>query len=154
MAEQDTNPNTRDLILDEFSRIVENAEGPGCAGLSPAESAFCRVMWLEASVDVGGFAAFFCDSYGAFASETLEALSSIGAVDAAALLREAIALFGPTGPSRDHVARNEELDHLGLVADAKLLRLDEAFYSQEEALDLLMLMFLRSAGLVGPGATA
>lgn len=152
MTEQDTNP--RDLILDVFSRIVKNADGLGCIGLSPAESAFCRVMWLEVSVDYGGLAAFFFDSYGDFASETLEALSSIGAFDAAALLREAIALFGPTGPSRDQVARNKELDHLGPGADATLSRLDEAFYSQEEALDSLMLVFLRSAGLVGPGATA
>lgn len=152
MTEQDT--ISRDLILDVFSRTVRNAGGLGCDGLSPAESAFCRVMWLEASVDTGGFAGFFCDPYGDFAAETLKALSSIGAVDAAAILREAIALFGPTGPSRDQVARNKEFDHLGPGADARLSGLDEAFYSQEEALDLLILAFLRSAGLVGPDATA
>ena len=150
MTEPDT--NSRDLILDVFSRTGKNAGGLSCVGLSPAETAFCRVMWLEASVDNGGFAAFFSSSYGDFASETLEALSRIGAFDAAALLREAIALFGPSGSSHDPVARNEELDRLGPGADAKLSRLDEAFYSQEEALDLLMLVFLRSAGLVGPGA--
>lgn len=150
MTEPDT--NSRDLILDVFARIVKNAGGLSCAGLTPAETVFCRVMWLEASVDNGGFAAFFSNSYGDFASETLEALSRIGALDAAALLREAIALFGPDGPSRDPVARNEQLDRLGPRADARLSRLDEAFYSQEEALDLFMLEFLRSAGLVRPGA--
>lgn len=147
MTEQDT--SQRDLILDVYSRVVRNTDGPGCVGLSPAEAAFCRVMWLEASVDNGGFALFFSDAYGEFASETLEALSSIGASNAAAIVREAIALFGPTGPSRDRVARNEELEHLGPGADAILSRLDEAFYSQEEALDQLTLVFLRSAGLVG-----
>ena len=150
--EKDT--SQRDLILDAYSRIVRNTDGPGCVGLSPAEAAFCRVMWLEASVDNGGFALFFSDSYGDFASETLEALSSIGALDAAEILREAIALFGPAGPSRDRATRNEELESLGQVADARLLQLDEAFYSQFEALDQLTLVFLRSAGLVEPGATA
>jgi Domain of unknown function (DUF4375) len=150
MTEPDTNP--RDLILHVFSRVAKGAGGRGCIGLSPAEAAFCRVMWLEASVDTGGFAEFFFDSYGDFASETLEALSRIGAFDAAALLREAIALFGSTGPSRDQVARNEELVGLGPGAAAMLSKLDEAFYSQEEALDLCVLVFLRSAGLVGPDA--
>jgi len=146
--------NSRDLILEAFARIVRNADDLSCKGLGPAEAAFCRVMWLEASVDNGGFAAFFCSSHGDFASETLEALSRIGASDAASLLREAIALFGPTGPSRDPVARAEELSHLKPGAGLKLSKLDEAFYSQEEALDLLKLRFLRSAGLVAPGPAA
>ena len=146
--------NPRDLVLDVFSRVVKNAGGLGCVGLNPTEAAFCRVMWLQASVDNGGFAAFFYTSYGNFAPETLEALSRIGAFNAAVLLRQAVALFGPTGPSRDPVVRNEELAGLGPGVDAKLSQLDEAFYSQEEALDLLVLVFLRSAGLVPPGPAA
>jgi len=152
MTEPET--NSRDLILDVYSRIVKHAGGLGCIDLSPAEAAFCRVMWLEASVDNGGFAAYFFSAYGDFASETLAALSRIGAHDVASVLREAIALFGPTGPSRDPIARNEQLEHLGPGAAAKLRRLDEEFYSQEEALDRLTLVFLRSTDLVGPGAAA
>jgi len=149
MTEPDTNP--RDLILDVFTRIVRNAADLGCTGLSPAEAAFCRVMWLEASIDNGGFSAFFGGSHGDFASETLDALSRIGASDTASLLRDAMALFGPNGPSRDPVTRNQELSRFRPPARAKLSELDEAFYSQEEKLDQLKLDFLRSAGLLAPG---
>src|SRR6185503_5730178 len=99
-----------DLILDAFSRVVRRSGGLDCKGLSRDEADFCRVVWLEASVDNGGFASFFYNSYGDFTPETLEALSRIGASEAEQLLRLAMAVFGPDGPSRDQDARNEFIE--------------------------------------------
>ena len=63
----------------------------GFAALTPAEQVAYCVDALEREVANGGFEQFFGNSSGDTAAETLAALETIGAMKAAALLREAMA---------------------------------------------------------------
>lgn len=65
----------------------------GFASLTPAEQVALCVDDLEREINNGGFDQFFWNSSGDHAHETVRALEAIGALQAAQIVREAIACF-------------------------------------------------------------
>ena len=148
-------PNPAFVVNATFERIVSRLGGTDTSELPELtidEAAVCRIVWLQASVDNGGFVSFFYNSYGNHTAETLAALDRIGAVEASGLLSAAAALFGPSGPSRNHERREEQLRHLPAGADEVLNTLDESFYRQELALQQHLAAFIQSAAFRATGS--
>jgi hypothetical protein len=75
-----------DLVFPRYDR-------DGFASLTPAEQVALCVDDLDREVNNGGFDQFFWNSSGDHAHETLRALETIGALQAAQIVREAIACF-------------------------------------------------------------
>jgi hypothetical protein len=75
-----------DLVFPRYDR-------DGFASLTPAEQVALCVDDLEREINNGGFDQFFWNSSGDHAHETVRALEAIGALQAAQIVREAIACF-------------------------------------------------------------
>jgi hypothetical protein len=148
-------PTPASVVDATFERLVSRLGATDTSELpelTSNEAAVCRIVWLQASVDNGGFVSFFYNSYGNHTAETLAALDRIGAVEASGLLSAAAALFGPSGPSRDHERREQQLRHLPADADDVLYALDESFYGQEHALQQHLAAFIQSAAFRDTGS--
>ena len=124
--------------------VCERCYDHGFEALQPAERvAFC-VDTLEREVNNGGFSQFFTNSSGDTALETLEALQTIGAPQAAELLRQALAVFPGSRPSRDRDERTEFIDALDDATQARLGDLDGRFYEYPDDLTALMRKYVQA----------
>src|SRR5687768_10134270 len=102
------------LTDSSVTRFIES----GAAVLSPTERLLVAIWGLEADVNNGGFAQYYFNSYGYFASETPSYLRAIGANRAAALVEQANAAFGADGPPQDRNRRQKILEDIAdLVGD-------------------------------------
>lgn len=100
------------------------------------------VAWAcDAEVRNGGFAQYFVNPTGRSAGEAAAAFEAIGAPAHAALVRRAVALFGPAGPSADHETRHEQLAALTADQDAELNRLATEYYGVGEDVSARLLLF-------------
>jgi len=81
------------------------AERVDLARLSTTERIVVLVSRANFEVELGGLSAFFYNSAGNYAAETLLALETVGAVHAAAALRAAMALFPGGSPAADRERR-------------------------------------------------
>ena len=116
----------------------------GFAALSEAEQTVYCVDGIEREVNNGGFSQFYVNSAGDQAHETLAALERIGAHQMAALLREANACFGPTGPSPDPETRARQMDAIGEQAEERWQALSERFFAYPDDLTTLMRAYVTS----------
>ncbi len=89
---------------------------------------------LDSEVGDGGFSQYFYESSGDHARETLAALERVGDTDRARLLREAMAVFGPQGPSPVEEKRNAQIEKFTETQDGKLTKLDDAWSDLTESL--------------------
>ena len=108
------------------------------AGLSEAEQTVYCIDGLERDVNNGGFSQFYLNSSGDQAVETVAALERIGATRMAALVRDANAAFGPSGPARDRDERGTQLLALGDAADAHWQALSAKFWDYPDDLTALV----------------
>lgn len=111
--------------------------------LSQEEQAFLLVYWMSGQIGNGGFAQFFFNSTGEYALETLDALLTVGATGAAALLQRVVDLFPGGQPSRDEFERNDVIDTWSDKEEALLNEVDDAFLAQQKALDSLLVQYVR-----------
>ncbi len=111
-----------DLFLKLLGRSVRHPER-----MSDAEWVVTRVWCLLGEVSNGGFDQHFFNSSGNTPVETLQALKAIGARKAAAVFKEACAVF-PGGPSPDRDLRWKQLDGLTKAARKRFEPLDRRLY--------------------------
>src|SRR5258706_11228761 len=105
------------------------AQSPrGFAESRPAERIVWCVSALEAEVNNGGFSLFFMNSAGDLATETVDALSRIGAHKTVALVKEAMAVFPSPGPAAAHQSRKAQLKGLPPSARATSDPLGKHFF--------------------------
>ena len=108
------------------------------ADLRPAERVVWCVSELEREVNNGGFVIFFMNSAGDLASETVDALETVGAHRVASLLREAMAVFPPPGPATNRTVREAQVEALPDTATETWNRLDEQFFRYPDDLSGLL----------------
>ena len=111
--------------------------------LSPEERVFLHVWELEAEVNNGGFDQYFINSSGDHASEVVESLEAIGAVQAAAIAQKAISIaFGNSLPQEDESARNSVMRALPEEKLEELSGCDSEFYLYPDNLTELLFSFV------------
>ena len=137
---QITDPTKFSIALSELV-----AQSPrGFAESRPAERIVWCVSELEAEVNNGGFSLFFMNSAGDLATETVDALSRIGAHKTMALVKEAMAVFPSPGPAVSRVSREAQLAALPPTAQATWTRLDQEFFAYPDDLPSLMRSFVKA----------
>ena len=139
--------NPASVVDETFQRLVSRLAGTDTSELpelTTDEAAVCRIVWLQASVDNGGFVSFFYNSYGNHTAEARAALGRSGDTEASRLLATAAGLFGAAGPSRNHEQREQQLRHLASGADGVLETLDQSFYALEDTLQRRLAAFIQS----------
>ncbi|HYV66844.1 MAG TPA: DUF4375 domain-containing protein, partial [Myxococcales bacterium] len=93
-----------------LERVAIKAARVGHTGLSGSEAVLLDVSSIEGEVFNGGFDQYFFNSSGDRAREALAGLELIGAKRTASVVRRAVGLFGPMGPSRERSARWQQMD--------------------------------------------
>jgi hypothetical protein len=105
----------------------EKAQRVGLAGLNDAERVVVLVSRANFEIELGGFSAFFYNSAGDHAAETVPALEAVEAKIAAAALRAAMAKFPDGTPSVDRESRYSEWKQVS----KSLGPLNTEFYSEQ-----------------------
>jgi hypothetical protein len=119
--------------LDWFNReFWATVHGPGIASLSRLQRDALCVMNFQAELNNGGMHQYLLNSSGDFARETPEFFRRIGADEAARILDEANAFFGPNGPSVDREVRMAVLLAFPKNAEDRIYELSREFYDAED----------------------
>lgn len=135
----------------EFERACNKPhQGVAFDALSPSDKILIAVWGLEADVNNGGFDQYYFNGAGDQAFFAPHALEQIGALNTAAIVREANDKFGPNGPARDRTKRQEQLERLTASDEDLFDPLDRRFYDYPDDTSALLTVFLE-AGAAGDG---
>lgn len=113
----------------EFWRTLR---GSGVGSLSRIQRDALCVMNFQAELNNGGMHQYLLNSSGDYARETPDVFRRIGASEAASILEEANAFFGPKGPPVDRETRIAALLALPKNAEDRIYALSGEFYRAED----------------------
>ena len=125
----------------------------GYSFLTPAErgSPTASTPWSARSA-MAAIRQFFDNSSGDTAMDTVAALDAIGAGQAAALVRRAVAMFPGSDPPRDRDTRYTLMEQLPAAAEKEWSALDDQFYAYPDDLTSLLRRYVAtSAASFGRG---
>jgi len=123
----------------EFVFTLENERG--WSSMTTTQQQFYAVHWLECEVNNGGFSQYLFNSAGDQWPEALQGLEAMEAFVTAGLLRAAVGVFGPKGPSRDRERRQRQLAELIDEHEEKLNELDHRFYEDQDHLHVRLMKY-------------
>jgi hypothetical protein len=139
----------RTTILQQLAgRVFEELATSGFNILSDPEKVFVLVWSLQGEIDNGGFDQFYFNSSGDRATETVAALTHIGAKRTADLVAEANSLFPDHLPPRDRPMRIAQLNSLPSNVSGRWKTLEMEFYADPDGIAQLLLEYLAAKGLV------
>ena len=140
----ETNDSFQDLsrrVGPLFSRV----ESDGLESLTEPERVLFSVWGAVGQIENGGFDQFFYNSSGSFAREAASGLEAIGAIEKAAVVKRALALFPDSLPPRDRDERIAVLDSISETGDEDVFdSLNEEFYAIPENVDALLAAYIES----------
>lgn len=123
-------------------RVFTRMDGVGFDSLTEPEQNFASVRMLIDQVNNGGFDQYFFNSSGNYAADARHGLNVIGARHTEKLLRRAMTLFGPDGPSPDRDIRKAQLDQLVESAHDKIAALEGSFYKDRDEIEKLLHLYV------------
>jgi len=143
-------------MTDKNTTLIELSENPNARfwkvdfdELTEPERVFRAVWDLESDVNNGGFHQYLFNSSGDTAFFAAEALETIGALQMAAIVRDANAVFPDRVAPRDWQLRQEQLEALGEEGEERLEKLDDRFYEYPDDLtDLLYTYVMEHRGQI------
>jgi hypothetical protein len=110
--------------------------------LTAAEKVFVSIWELEAEVNNGGFLQYFFNSSGDNAKHCVPALEKIGALNVAALVRQAITVFENSDPPADSAIRQPQVEKFSDEQKKFLDELDQMFFKYPDNLTELLFDFV------------
>lgn len=127
-------------LSDPLHTAFANEDKVGFGQLPLAQQRLVLAVHLEGQVSNGGFSQYFfnsSDDPGAVAA----ALDDIGEPECARIIRDAAAVFGKAGPSRDTETRRQQLEKLSTDQDAVLASADDRWFAQHADLDTSLYLY-------------
>ena len=128
-------------VVDARGVVLDRCSAAEFDGLSKQQQVYYAVWIYDVDVGDGGHAQFFVNSGGDRWRSTLNALKTVGAIERAAILKEACDLFGPDGPPEDNEARHHQLAHFTRRQDKQLETLDERYFQCQENINVLLMQY-------------
>jgi len=132
-------------MQDKNKQLIALSENPAAQfwkvsyeELTAAEKVFVSIWELESEVNNGGFLQYFFNSSGDNANHCISALESIGALNVAALVKQAISVFGNGGPSANSDIRQPQVENLSAEQKSFLDQFDQKFYKRPDNLTELL----------------
>jgi len=114
-------------LLAVTEKILARADRVGVDRLTTEERNVAAVWGLEADLSNGGFDQYFFNASADLASVVPDALRDMGAVEAAAIVEQAVGAFGEEGPATEQSERQWQLAVLGTSAQRQWAALDRKF---------------------------
>jgi hypothetical protein len=116
--------------------------------LSEEDQTVILIWSLTGEVNNGGFDQYYFNSSGDFATETVSALSRIGAIRTAQLLVQANGLFPTQPPPKNREQRIAELDRFTDRAAAIWRALETDFYRDPDKIEKRLVEYLVRRGIL------
>ena len=123
-------------------RIWESEEKSGYDSLPDHQRYYSAVFMCDAEINNGGLAQYFVNSSGDHWRDALAGLEAIGSKVRLGVVREAISLFGPDGPSEDRDNRQEQLSKIYKKNDSIFEALETRYYNSAEVVEVLATRFV------------
>ncbi len=123
-------------------RIWESEEKSGYDSLPDHQRHYSAVLMCDAEIKNGGLAQYFVNSSGDRWRDALAGLEAIGSKDRLGVVREAISLFGPDGPSENRDKRQAQLSKLYKKNDSIFEALESRYYKSAEVVEVLASRFV------------
>ena len=123
-------------------RIWESEQKSGYDSLPDHQRYYSAVFMCDAEINNGGLAQYFVNSSGDNWRDALAGLEAIGSKDRLGVVREAISLFGPDGPSEDRDKRQDQLSKLYKKNDSIFEALESRYYKSAELVKVLAIRFV------------
>jgi hypothetical protein len=130
-------------VSDPLGVVARRYELGGLSHLTTIQRHFFCASVFRSEVNNGGLAQYFVNSWGDDARTALAGLEAVGAIHAASVLRRAMMLFGPDGPSPDRDDRHDQLASLTAEQDDEMESLTAVFFRDEDRLALRLLEYVR-----------
>ena len=128
--------------VSKMRRLFQRNSDWGFEQLTEPEKIVLSIYEFEGEVNNGGFSQYFFNSSGDHAETASRGLKEIGASQTAAMLDNAMQLFGRSGPSADRETRTAQLDKLSSKAEKQLGLLDNEFYKDPDRLSVKMWLYI------------
>ena len=127
----------------ELQRIIADGQRVGTHSLLPSERVIFLVSELDTSIAMHGIDDYFDQHRGCDALDAADALEHIGALESAALIREACRVFPGGEPPRDWEERRRLLSQLPSAALDRLHQLSDAYSEYPDDLGAKFEDFIR-----------
>ncbi len=121
-----------------YQRALDRLAAAGFAELTELERDIATLWHVEADVTNGGFLHYYSGPGGDLAFHAPVALERLGALEKAAIVRAANAVFGPAGPPRDRQERRAALKALNPEERTHFDELEERYYRDPVDVDELV----------------
>jgi hypothetical protein len=128
-------------IPDATRVVLDKKRALGFLALSEPQQLYYSAFSYVAEVVNGGHAQYFVNSSGAEWRSVLRTLKAVQAAEIEEILHEAVAVFGPDGPSADDDARHRQLARFSKGQNEALRSLDGRYYKCRQNLEGLLLLF-------------
>ena len=136
-------------MQDKNKQLIALSENPAAQfwkvsyqELTAAEKVFVSIWELEAEVNNGGFLQYFFNSSGDNAGYCVSALEKIGALNVAALAKQANSVFENGAPSADSEIRQPQVEKFSDEQKKFLDELDQKFFKRPDNLTELLFDFV------------
>ena len=126
--------------LEDFRQRIW--EPRGGKGLTVPQRRCRAVSLLDSEVCNGGFSQYFFNSSGDDWRDALAGLEAVGSKERLAIFREALARFGPAGPSEDRETRMDQLAKIANAEDALFDPLDSRYYKSTEVIEVMVMRYV------------
>jgi HEAT repeat protein len=129
--------------LEDFQqKIWDKEEKSGIQSLSTDQQYVSAVLVCDGEINNGGFSQYFVNSSGNDWKHALAGLEAMASTERLRLLKEALAVFGPNGPSEDREKRQHQLSKIYGKNDTIFENLESQYYKSNEHLDPLIARFV------------
>lgn len=129
-------------LSDFDKRIWTIVKERGEGALTAQQRHYQAVLMFDAEVNNGGLSQYFFNSGGNEWRTALAGLEAMGSKERLAVLKEAVAKFGPDGPSENRDRRMNQQAKLAKKDDDVFKQLDNRYYNSTEVVDVLIMRYV------------
>lgn len=126
-------------VPDAYGVAIRAWSGGNVATLPEQVRNYATVHVLLNEVRNGSLGQYFDNSYGEDVHDAIAGLDAIGASDAAAIVRNAVALFGKEGPARDRKKRQAQLED---VDGKQIVKLSDELLADRDHVEVLLARYV------------
>jgi len=143
LCDKENEEEVEDAVM-EIHEVLQNAHTENPKNLTKPEANIFLIEELESEINSGGFDAFFWNSYGDLANETLVALKEIKSCKWSDIFERAMAQFPDSEVPKNRDKRQEVMGKIEDTTEDAWNKLDDEFCDYEEDIHKLLIDYIES----------
>jgi hypothetical protein len=127
---------------DFHARLWKTLKAKGRKALTEAQRHVLAVESFDGQVRNGGLSQYFFNSSGDDWRHAQAGLETMGSKERLAILKQALAKFGPAGPSTERRKRMDQLARVANSEDSPFEKLDSRYYASKESVEVMVTRYV------------